>query len=494
MANVRVPWAEVGRAMGGISEGAIVQHLAKVRGHLHEKGVAVPPPLKRGGGNVLVAVPRAVATGNKSNAKRRNKVNDSDTQDEENWVDEDEEEGMTKGKVPVFKKASASGLKIETGNIKKELVEGNILKGAIIRKRRLTSSEDDDAGYGTNHGSAKEGPPARRLRRKIGNNDNDKNKDVSEYGGSLVGLGRGATSHNKVAGGANFLEQESESDGSASSKQAVARRTKIARLPVGKEEHIKAFLEGLGYDAGGSGETTQEDGSKSTVSVSAAASPTSHSVGHGYLQVSGANQMQAYQNPYGSSFAGGSGYGFGDHPEASFSYRDNVLPTLDGIQVAYRTDTHDYVYVRDNTTATGQQSTFGNGRSNAAIADLPINSFQYSGLPDLSGMAFTQSFEPAGNAYEQVQRYVAAANAHLPGSQNGTSSGYMTNHRATPQRQQIALKDYGNVVAGQAAGVLDDNESYSSPFNGVNEAGTDQSTLDWGDFGDDNAAPGPGEM
>lgn len=48
--GVKIPWAEVGKTMSeDISEGAIVQHLAKMRTRRLQSNKAVPPPLRRGG-------------------------------------------------------------------------------------------------------------------------------------------------------------------------------------------------------------------------------------------------------------------------------------------------------------------------------------------------------------------------------------------------------------------------------------------------------------
>ena len=53
--GVKIPWDEVGNFMtdpkhgGPVTEGAIVQHLAKMRGQLAKDGQPVPKPLKRGG-------------------------------------------------------------------------------------------------------------------------------------------------------------------------------------------------------------------------------------------------------------------------------------------------------------------------------------------------------------------------------------------------------------------------------------------------------------
>jgi hypothetical protein len=57
--GVKIPWDEVAKVMGHpITEGAVVQHLAKLRQRLEEAGHPVPPPLRRGG-----ATPIKVSTG-----------------------------------------------------------------------------------------------------------------------------------------------------------------------------------------------------------------------------------------------------------------------------------------------------------------------------------------------------------------------------------------------------------------------------------------------
>ncbi|KAI1952859.1 hypothetical protein LOZ29_002419 [Ophidiomyces ophidiicola] len=53
LAGIRIPWANVAELMGEkITEGAIVQHLAKLRHRLEGEGVTVPPPLRRGGAGI----------------------------------------------------------------------------------------------------------------------------------------------------------------------------------------------------------------------------------------------------------------------------------------------------------------------------------------------------------------------------------------------------------------------------------------------------------
>ncbi len=52
--GVKVPWDKVGKIMGDkISDGAVIQHLAKLRQRMVSQGLSVPPPLRRGGGSLI---------------------------------------------------------------------------------------------------------------------------------------------------------------------------------------------------------------------------------------------------------------------------------------------------------------------------------------------------------------------------------------------------------------------------------------------------------
>ncbi|KAI9874948.1 MAG: hypothetical protein M1830_009090 [Pleopsidium flavum] len=52
--GVKVPWDKVGKIMGDkISDGAVIQHLAKLRQRMVSQGLSVPPPLRRGGGGLI---------------------------------------------------------------------------------------------------------------------------------------------------------------------------------------------------------------------------------------------------------------------------------------------------------------------------------------------------------------------------------------------------------------------------------------------------------
>lgn len=52
--GVKIPWDKVGAVMGDqITDGAVIQHLAKLRQRMVAQGLSVPPPLRRGGGSLI---------------------------------------------------------------------------------------------------------------------------------------------------------------------------------------------------------------------------------------------------------------------------------------------------------------------------------------------------------------------------------------------------------------------------------------------------------
>lgn len=57
IAGIKIPWDKVGQSMGNnISEGAVVQHLAKLRQRMSGQGLDVPPPLKRGSTKIMATL------------------------------------------------------------------------------------------------------------------------------------------------------------------------------------------------------------------------------------------------------------------------------------------------------------------------------------------------------------------------------------------------------------------------------------------------------
>ncbi|KAE8420518.1 hypothetical protein BDV36DRAFT_306638 [Aspergillus pseudocaelatus] len=69
--SIKIPWSEVASTMrNNVTEGAIVQHLAKVRTRRVDAGKEVPPPLRRGGVGSSSKSSENAPTRNASGAKR----------------------------------------------------------------------------------------------------------------------------------------------------------------------------------------------------------------------------------------------------------------------------------------------------------------------------------------------------------------------------------------------------------------------------------------
>ncbi|GKZ72943.1 hypothetical protein AnigIFM50267_009611 [Aspergillus niger] len=98
--SIKIPWAEVANTMGhNVTEGAIVQHLAKLRSRRVSADKAVPPPLRRGATgmsksseetptkSVADEAPNPRASSSKNNASgSRARPRHQDTSSDEEWV------------------------------------------------------------------------------------------------------------------------------------------------------------------------------------------------------------------------------------------------------------------------------------------------------------------------------------------------------------------------------------------------------------------------
>ncbi|KAI9038652.1 uncharacterized protein KD926_010596 [Aspergillus affinis] len=116
--SVKIPWSEVAKTMGhNVTEGAIVQHLAKLRSRRVSTGKVVPPPLRRGGVGVAIK-PTKAATGAKRKAHRSPTGSDDESSmpfECDDASDEDyTERRRTKRKPKLGKKRESTPIKEET--------------------------------------------------------------------------------------------------------------------------------------------------------------------------------------------------------------------------------------------------------------------------------------------------------------------------------------------------------------------------------------------
>ena len=268
-ASVKIPFDRAGAIMGPtVSEGAIIQHLAKLRIRLVNAGESVPPPLKRGGGSGTAAGPSKSAKGkgiSKAAGKATSSVADSED-DEDDWDDYEAQEVTGKGKakaVPKAKKGQHKPKSMKAVVIKKENNDGDgpkLSAKAGGKRQRGVSEIDSEYEHGRKSAKVSGGhSPTTRSTQAI--NDHDDNDDVDsqeedvELESDDEEDDNANTAHKTVAAGAPFLEQESETE-SDFSIEVFEPQSQIAKLPIGHGPQAKKLLRDLGY------ESDEEEGSQ----------------------------------------------------------------------------------------------------------------------------------------------------------------------------------------------------------------------------------------
>ncbi|SLM39651.1 hypothetical protein LPUS_10240 [Lasallia pustulata] len=90
--GVKVPWDKVGAIMGDkITDGAVIQHLAKLRQRMVAQGLSVPPPLRRGGASLIsTGYSGSSYSASKSTAARNTKSSSSRATQGVNEEDEED--------------------------------------------------------------------------------------------------------------------------------------------------------------------------------------------------------------------------------------------------------------------------------------------------------------------------------------------------------------------------------------------------------------------
>lgn len=173
-AGLAVPWNDIGGIMGdGITGGAVIQHLAKLRIRMIAQGLSVPPPLRRGGGGSRIstttssgskakATPnnnpngRAKATSTKPISTKPKKAGKKATPGSDE-SEEDEDLWDSDGSDAEYGKPRVKRVKTET-------------KGPIQRKVKTEDSDEEVVN------------PSRAPKRKRKNSKASSSRDLSAYG------------------------------------------------------------------------------------------------------------------------------------------------------------------------------------------------------------------------------------------------------------------------------------------------------------------------
>ena len=219
--GVKIPWDKVGSVMGeNISDGAVVQHLAKLRIKMVNANLEVPPPLRRGGG----VIPNSTSSGRsgksnstlskKSKPTRKDQTGIADLDDENEMefdIDNasDPEEDFEEARSKQFERDST--IKSSRGRIKvKQEIDDEFatsIKTGDKRKRRIPVSQaqknkKNEVGAQSTSGS-------RTQTSKIEYDEADVSDDGDQF--QSEGDEQQIDGVQHVASGASFLRLESES-------------------------------------------------------------------------------------------------------------------------------------------------------------------------------------------------------------------------------------------------------------------------------------------
>lgn len=264
---MRLPFAAAGALVGpSVTEGAIVQHLAKLRARLLEAGESVPPLLKRGGGYGAPAGPSNSSKSAKAKGKSTSRVarksskatTESDTDDDEEDEDDNikiakdkgKEKARLKGKKPLSKSRATKAIAIKKES---EDENGSGLSAKARGKRPRSELEDDsDDEQDKKLAKVDAGRSSATRRGKSGSDDDgeeddeDMQEDWEEFDSEGEEDDDLDTAQKTVAAGAPFLEQASDHE-SEYSATWFKPATKVTKLRIGHSREAKKLLQTLGY-------------------------------------------------------------------------------------------------------------------------------------------------------------------------------------------------------------------------------------------------------
>lgn len=159
-----MPWSDIGSVMGeGISGGAVIQHLAKLRVRMVDQNLSVPPPLKRGGNPHISTSAQSgikktsIAKGSGASkvtktvtkkAKGKKADAGSDDSEEDTWVDDDDSDAEY-GERPAKRGKPNAKDTIRTRKMKTEDSEEEVVTPSRPSKRKHQSTMSSP---GENHG------------------------------------------------------------------------------------------------------------------------------------------------------------------------------------------------------------------------------------------------------------------------------------------------------------------------------------------------------
>ena len=246
-AGIKIPWGAAGRLVGdSVTEGAIVQHLAKLRNRLEEAGEDVPPVLRRGGG-YRKNVDKVAKKKGKAKVPNKGRKSSSQSEDDDDYGSGSDKPSPKKEKAKETFKGHRKPRSVKTIPVKQENSdeEGLTLSNMARRQRRRVVS-DDDSEYGKGkkriNGLTGQVIVAPYGRKSYDENDEDDGGDWEEVeyddddDGHHLDEGR-----KTVAAGAPFLEQEVDLEIDYNSEPPNPK-SQIVKLPIGNGLKAKKVL------------------------------------------------------------------------------------------------------------------------------------------------------------------------------------------------------------------------------------------------------------
>lgn len=249
--NVKIPWDKVAAIMGEhISDGAVIQHLAKLRIRMVAQNLDVPPPLRRGAGAIISTNSSGGSSGRSKsaptktaktvkNAKSTSKKGQSDiaydNDDEEIEYDVDEASDPEED----FGQARSRRTIIKTEETDEDFDKPS--KTGDKRKRRSSASKAGKKGKNNTAKNMKEMVAAQSTSKNwtIDYEEKDVSGDEDQYNTEVGDSGQEFDGVPHVASGASFLRFETDSD-SEKVKQESKTSSKIVVLSLpGSHKHTE---------------------------------------------------------------------------------------------------------------------------------------------------------------------------------------------------------------------------------------------------------------
>lgn len=489
--GIKIPWDKVGAIMGeGISDGAVIQHLAKLRQRMVSLNLSVPPPLRRGGG---YAIPTSsggnLGSSNSTLTKYTKKGTDrrisssaavskknKESLDVENACDSGVDLENTRSKiVKSVSKGKRRNSKVNRGEDDKDEESFSDRVAGKRKRQRGGTSFTSRKGQGKDAKTSK--PTVRTRRSTIKYDELSESDSDAEYGDSHSEDAEPEIAEDFVAAKATFLRSESpydESEGERNDsavgfipkKDMTKSSSKIVVLQMGNSKRTRQFLEDLeslsgnetDFDSEGQEELyeMENDIVQDVMDANVAASKNSQ-MGDGHTEYEAAGFHQPSRgsfHTFGDKFSGAVAMSHTPHAAAQdLSHHSQYQ--LNFPNSAPKIHNSVSLNVEDSTMTGVQGGTYQfpdesfNNQSFMGPNGLPSPNFQGGGYTFASHTSSGQGFAP---------NWISGAGDHSFLDRNYISSAHADNHHSTAEFNSVP-------ASGSSYVPTVDDSNYSTPNN-----------------------------